>query len=307
MTAVPNTSYSHEDIRAGLIAAFSAYTVWGLLPVYLKIVGFADPMEVLGLRILWSIPACLLGVLVISGWRKGLGELRTALRPGLLGLLALSSVFIFFNWAIYVWAIADNRVIEAALAYFLAPLVQVALGVIFYKEKLSALQLVALAFAAAGVIAQGVALGQFPWTSVLLCATWCAYSLMRKRAVVPAATGLLIETLILAPVAAGLLVWLGAGALSAGDSAAHFWLLALAGPLTAVPLALFAFGARRLNFSTIGLLQFIAPSIQFLLGVAYGEPLNGLRVASFTLIWMGLAIFCFDVWRKDQIRAKMQT
>lgn len=304
MTVFPNTSYSEEEVRAGFIAALSAYSIWGLLPLYLKLVGFADPREILGVRILWSVPACFLGAVMISGWRRGLREIAGAIRPRLIAALALSATFIFFNWGLYVWAVATGRVLSAALAYFIAPLVQVALGVAFYGERMRPLQWTALAFAAAGVIAQGVALGAFPWVSILLCATWCAYGVVRKRTDVPAATGLLIETLILLPAAVGLLVWVGGEGLTFDDGATPFWLLALAGPLTAVPLALFGFGARRLNFSTIGLLQFIAPSLQFLLGVAYGEPLGALRVASFTLIWTGLVVFCFDVWRKETAQAK---
>lgn len=303
MTAVPSTSYSAKDVRAGFFAALAAYAAWGLLPLYLKLVGFADPREILGLRILWSVPACVAIVLATSGWRRGLGEFVEAMRPGVLGALALSAIFIFFNWAIYVWAVANERVISAALAYFIAPLVQVALGVALYGERMRAMQLVALAFAAAGVVAQGVALGTIPWVSILLCATWCAYGVVRKRTPVPAATGLLIETLWLMAPAIALLVWVGP-ALASAEGGAHFWLLAIAGPATAIPLALFSFGARRLNFSTIGLLQFIAPSIQFLLGVAYGEPLGALRTWSFVLIWIGLAIFCYDVWRKEQANGR---
>jgi chloramphenicol-sensitive protein RarD len=304
MSVFPNTSYSREEVRAGFFAALAAYGVWGLLPLYLKLVGFADPFEILGVRILWSVPACFLGVVLISGWRRGLREIAGALRPRLLAALALSATFIFFNWGIYVWAVANERVLSAALAYFIAPLVQVALGVAFYGERMRALQWTALAFAAAGVVAQGLALGGFPWAAILLCATWCAYGVVRKRTNVPAATGLLIETLMLLPAAIALLIWVGGEALTLNDGAAAFWLLALAGPLTAAPLALFGFGARRLNFSTIGLLQFIAPSLQFLLGLAYGEPLGALRTASFVLIWTGLIVFCFDVWRKETAQAK---
>lgn len=304
MSVLPNTSYSREEVRAGFLAALAAYCVWGLLPLYLKLVGFADPFEILGVRILWSVPACFLGVVLISGWRRGLREIAGALRPRLLAALALSATFIFFNWGIYVWAVATERVLSAALAYFIAPLVQVALGVAFYGERMRTLQWTALAFAAAGVVAQGLALGVFPWAAILLCATWCAYGVVRKRTNVPAATGLLIETLMLLPAAVALLIWVGGEALTLNDGAAHFWLLALAGPLTAVPLALFGFGARRLNFSTIGLLQFIAPSLQFLLGLAYGEALGALRTASFVLIWTGLIVFCFDVWRKETAQAK---
>ena len=138
---------SPENTRLGVLAGASAYLIWGLLPLYLKLVGFADPMEVLAQRILWSVPTLIIGIALLSGVVGGLREMRAALRPRLLGALTLSAIFIFFNWAIYVWAVANDRVLDAALAYFLAPLVQVAIGVVFYKERLSAPQWAALAFA----------------------------------------------------------------------------------------------------------------------------------------------------------------
>lgn len=299
MSVAPNTAYSREDVRAGFYAALAAYTLWGVLPLYLMLVGFADPREILGQRILWSVPACMLGILLLNGWRRGLGDLRAAMRPKLIGALALSAGFIFINWAIYVWAVSSHHVIEAALAYFLAPLVQVALGVGFFKERLSRWQLAALVLAALGVIVQGIAVGAFPWVSVALCATWCAYGVVRKRVVVPAATGLLIETVLLVPLAVWLVLSLGSQ-IAFNDGIDRAALLALAGPATAIPLSLFAFGARRLSFTMIGLLQYIAPSIQFLIGVFSGEPLNPLRIASFAIIWAGLALFSYDAWRRER-------
>ena len=162
-----------------------------------------------------------------------------------------------------------------------------------------ALQWAALAFAAAGVVVQAFALGAFPWLSVLLCATWRAYAVVRRRTNVPATTGMLIESIMLAAPAAGLLVWVGPQ-LAFDSSPGAALALALAGPATVIPLTMFAFGARRLTFTTIGLLQYIAPTLQFLVGAAYGEALNPLRIASFALIWAGLALFTFDAWRKDR-------
>jgi chloramphenicol-sensitive protein RarD len=302
MSFAPTTSYTQEDIRAGFIAALCAYLFWGLLPIYIKLVGFADPREILGQRILWAAPTAALGVLALNGWRRGLSELRAAMRPGLIGTLALSSLFIFCNWALYVWAVATNHVLEAALAYFIAPLVQVAIGVAFFSERVSKAQWAALGFAAAGVVVQGAALGAFPWVSLLLCATWCAYAVVRRRANVPAATGMLIETVMLFAPAAALLAWVGP-ALTFSNGPGNALMLALAGPATVIPLTLFAFGARRLTFSAIGLLQYIAPTLQFLVGVAYGESLNPLRIASFALIWVGLALFSFDAWRKERLKS----
>lgn len=283
--------------RAGFIAALSAYSIWGVLPLYLKLVGFADAREILAMRILWSAPAALAAVWALGG----LMQLRQAFQPRMFLMLGLSALFIFGNWAIFVWAVTANRVIEAALAYFLAPLVNVAFGVAFFAERLRVAQIVALALAAAGVVLQGVALGAPPVISLVLCMTWCLYGLVRKQAVVASAAGLLVETLWLAPAAAGILVWAALDhELAFIRSAGEGMLLALSGPVTAIPLILFAFGARRLSFSTLGLLQFIAPSFTFLVGLAYGEPFTPLRAASFGLIWAGLCAYCWDAFRRER-------
>jgi chloramphenicol-sensitive protein RarD len=290
-----------STLRLGALAAGAAYVIWGFLPVYLKAVGYADPREVLAQRILWSAPSAAVGVALMGGLGAGWAGTRAALTPKLLGLLALSSLFIFGNWAIYVWAVAHERVMEASLAYFLAPLVQVAAGVGFFGERLSRSQMAALLLAAFGVVVQGVAIGAPPWTSLALCATWCAYAIVRKQAPVPAAVGLAVETVVLAIPAVGLLVWTAHDhPLAFGGGAAHAALLALAGPATALPLILFAFGARRIPFATLGLLQYAAPSIQFLLGVLYGEPLTPLRAASFALIWLGLVVFSANALRRPR-------
>jgi chloramphenicol-sensitive protein RarD len=299
---------NHEtpDVRAGFIAAASAYGIWGLLPLYLKLVGFAGPWEVLNARILWSIPAAALAVVFMGGF----AETRAALqKPGVLRALCLSSLFIAVNWAIYVWAVANHRVIEASLAYFLTPLVNVAFGVTLFKERITPAQTGALALAVAGIAVQAYALRAFPWVAIALCATWSCYGLVRKQAPVPAAGGLLAETMILAVPAALGLWWVsttGQG-LTFDDSVSNGMLLALSGLATAVPLILFSFGARRLKFSTLGMLQFVAPTLQFLIGWAYGEPLTALRIASFVLIWIGLAIFATDSVLRERQRAALSS
>jgi chloramphenicol-sensitive protein RarD len=293
--SVSQPTPAQNDVRLGVFAAAAAYIFWGFLPIYLKAVSFADAFEVLAERILFSVPASVLAIVVMSGWAKGWREMRAALKPRLIATLALSSVMIFLNWGIYVWAVANHHVMEAALAYFLAPLAQVLAGVAFFREKLSHVQKIALGFAAAGVIVQGAALGAPPWISLVLCATWVGYAVVRKQAPVAAATGMLIETIILAPLSAAILVWLSHGPGLAFDSSApNAILLALLGVVTALPLILFSFGARRITFATLGVLQYIAPSLQFLLGVLYGEPLSPLRAVSFVLIWVALVAFTWD-------------
>lgn len=296
--ALPMTQ-EEADRRAGFIAAFAAYIMWGFLPLYLKLIAFADVREVLAQRIIWCVPAALIAVFVMSGWRTGLSELRTALKPRMLGTLAASAGFIFVNWGLYVWLVLHERVMKSALAYFLAPLVAVAVGVIFYKEKITTPQVLALALATVGVVVQGWALGAPPWMALALCATWSTYAVIRKRAPVPAATGLLIETLALAPIAIGLLVWAAQSApLSFSMSWSNALLLAFAGPATALPLMAFTFGARRVSFTALGLLQFLAPSLQFATGIAFGEEFSILRGVSFALIWAGLGFFAWDTLRR---------
>lgn len=291
------------DRRAGFIAAASAYAMWGFLPLYLKATAFADVREVLAQRILWAIPATLIAALIMSGWKRALSELGAALKPRMLLTLAASATFIFVNWGIYVYLVLNERVIESSLAYFIAPLVSVAVGVVFFREKIDALQVIALLLALAGVIVQGFALGAPPWMALALCATWSVYAVIRKRAAVSAPTGLLVECVAMAPVALALLAWTARdGALAFGDGLSQTLILAIAGPVTALPLMAFAFGARRVSFTALGLLQFLAPTLQFLTGVAFGEPFTPLRALSFALIWLGLTFFAWSTLRRAQTK-----
>jgi|CXWL01.1.fsa_nt_gi chloramphenicol-sensitive protein RarD len=304
-TTLPLTPDEAEK-RAGFIAAAGAYVIWGFLPLYLKLLAFADAREVLGQRVLWCIPAALVAVVLMSGgWRVALRQIGEALRPRMLGILFISACFIFVNWGLYVWLVLQHRVIESSLAYFLAPLVAVGVGVLFFGEKISVPQTIALVLAFVGVVVQGVALGAPPWMALALCASWSAYAVIRKRAAVPAAVGLLIETIAMAPIALALLYWAaGDGGLSFDTSWSHAILLALAGPVTAFPLVMFTFGARRVSFTTLGLLQFLAPSLQFATGIAFGEEFTFLRGVSFALIWAGLGFFAWDVLRRGAQPAK---
>lgn len=287
-----------DERRVGLTAGISAYIFWGFLPLYLKFVGFAGPFEILGWRILWSIPAALVAVALFGG----LGQLRVALRPRMLGTLALSALFIFGNWIIFVWAVANNHVVEAALAYFLTPLVNVVFGVAFFGERMTRLQTAALALATIGVLVQGVALGAPPYMALFLCITWSLYGLVRKQAVVASAAGLFVETMWCAPLALVALWWVSqqAAGLAFTDTIPNAVMLIALGPITALPLILFAIGARRLPFSTLGLLQYVGPSITFLIGILYGEPFTPLRAVSFALIWGGLILYSLDMFRRER-------
>ncbi len=298
--AAPITaSPSEAERRAGFIAAASAYVIWGFLPLYLKLLATIDVREVLAQRILWAAPAAFIAIFIMSGWRAGWREIATAFRPRMLATLTASACFIFVNWGLYVYLVLNERVIESALAYFLAPLVSVAVGVLFFREKITTPQIIALALALVGVVVQGIALGSPPWMALALCATWSTYAVIRKRAPVPAAVGLFIESLALAPVAIGLLFWAASEApLAFSADWTTAILLAIAGPVTAIPLMAFAFGARRVSFVTLGLLQFLAPTLQFTTGIVFGEDFTFLRGVSFALIWAGLAFFSWDTLRR---------
>ncbi len=289
-----------DERRAGLMAGLFAYTVGGFLPLYLKLVGFAGPIEILGWRILWSIPAALAAIAFFGGF----GQLNAALRPRMLATLGLSALFIFGNWSMFVWAVASGHVVEAALAYFLAPLVNVLFGVAFFGERMTRLQAGALALAAFGVIVQAAALGSPPYLAIFLCLTWSLYGLVRKQAAVASSAGLFIETIWCAPLAIGALWWVQHhGGLAFTQSAPNAIMLALLGPITAAPLIFFAVAARRLPFSTLGLLQYFGPSITFLIGVLYGEPFTMLRAVSFALIWLGLILYSLDMFRRERAPA----
>ena len=304
--ALPLTPAEAER-RSGFLAAAVAYLIWGFLPLYLKLLGFADAREVLGQRIVWCIPAALVAVVLMSGgWRISLRQIGEALRPRMLGILFASACFIFVNWGLYVWLVLQERVIESSLAYFLAPLVAVGVGVAFFGEKITPAQTIALVLAFIGVIVQGIALGAPPWMALALCATWSTYAVIRKRVNVPAAVGLLIETIAMAPIALALIYWAAQDVgLQFNTSWTHAILLAVAGPITAIPLVMFTFGARRVSFTTLGLLQFLAPSLQFATGIAFGEEFTFLRGVSFALIWTGLGFFAWDVLRRGRESAKL--
>lgn len=297
-----NVVVEESERRLGFLAVAGAYTMWGFLPLYFVFMAFADPREILGQRILWSAPAALVAMIALGGLRGAWRDIRIAMTPRMIGVLALSSIFIFGNWSLYLWLVLEARVLEASLAYFIAPLVSIGIGVLLFGERISTPVAIALALAALGVTVQGVAMGGLPWPSLAVCMSWSAYALIRKQAPVPATAGLFVESLVLTPIAIGLLVWTShdVGLRFADGGFGQAALLAISGPLTATPLILFAFGARRVSFTAMGVLQFLAPSIQFLLGLAMGEHFNALSAVAFALIWLGLIVFCWESWMRGR-------
>jgi chloramphenicol-sensitive protein RarD len=281
----------HPATGAGLASALGAYVTWGLFPLYFVHVARVPVFEVVVHRSLWSL-AFVLALLAGLGRLKQLGAaLRDArlVRTSFLSALLLSG-----NWMVYVWSVNNARLVEASLGYFINPLVNVLLGFVFLHERLRPAQWAAVALAAAGVLWIGWQLGQPPWVALVLACSFGVYGLMRKTAPLGAVDGLALETLLLAPIAGGLLAWWtlqGTSAFAQGDAGLVGWLL-LGGPLTALPLLLFAAAARRLSLATLGLMQYLSPSIQLALGVwIFHEPFGADRQLGFAFIWAALALY----------------
>jgi chloramphenicol-sensitive protein RarD len=284
------TSRMERNAQQGLLFGIAAYGLWGVLPVYFKALAAVSPIDIVAHRILWSVPFLALLLWVATGR----GELRDVLRNWrTTRLLACTALLIATNWLLYVYAVTAGHILAASLGYYLNPLANVLLGRVVLKEKLSGLQWAAVALAAAGISALAVgALGQL-WISLTLCITFAVYGLLRKIAPVDAVAGLAIETTLLFPVAAAWLAWAAAsGGASFGTSPRESILLVLAGVVSTTPLLLFTAAARRLQYSTLGMLQFIAPTLQLLIAVVmYGEPFTRTHAVAFGAIWAALALY----------------
>jgi len=277
-------------------AAFFCYLIWGLVPLYWKELAAVDALELIAHRHVWSL-VFLVGILA---WRGGYAEAGAALGSGRgLALSAVSSVLLTANWLIYIWGVNAGHVIECSLGYFLVPLLNVTLGKLVLHESLRRLQGMAVIAAAAGVAILVLRLGHVPWIALGIAGTFGFYGLLRKRSALGPVTGLAVETAVLAPFAAGWLIWKaahGQGALGHVDMPTTLLVLST-GVVTAIPLLLFAYGARRLRLITLGLLQYIAPTCQFLLGwLVYREVFTRERAWAFVLIWFGLVLYTTDAW-----------
>ena len=282
--------------RRGYILGLSAYIIWGLFPIYFKAIAEVPAVEIIIHRVLWS---ALFGALLLMVWKHP-GWLRELLdNPKRLAILALSGTLIAANWLTYVWSVNNGRMLEASLGYYINPLVNVLLGMVLLGERLRRLQWLAVGFAAAGVAQQVWQVGNLPWVSLVLPLTFGFYGLIRKKAPVAALPGLVVETWMLVPLA---LIWLALnpGALSAQ---AEFWTtsqaiwLAAAGPVTLIPLVCFNAAARHLPYTTLGFLQYLAPTLVLLLAVLlYDEHMNASTIVTFACIWAGLAIYSIDAW-----------
>jgi len=288
---------SHAEAGTGLLYGVFAYLIWGFFPVYFKAFGSVPSLQIVSHRIAWSVV-----FLMLLSMRPGrFGALRTALtdRRSLL-ILVSTAILIAINWLVFIIAVGHAQVLQSSLGYFITPFVSVLLGLVFLKEQLRRLQLAALILAAIGVVTLTVRYGSIPWTALILATTFGSYGLLRKVVRTDALAGLTVETILLAPLACAYLVyaaWRGEGAFLQSGLTIDL-LLVLAGVVTAVPLLLFAAAARRLRLATIGFLQYITPTMHFLLAVVvYHEPFTSAHLASFLFIWAGLLLYSWDAWR----------
>ena len=286
----------------GYLAAIGAFTIWGLFPIYLIGLRNVSAMEITAHRIVWSC-------VFVLGWLAALGELpklrEATRRKGVMIRLVASAFFIAVNWIGFAWAVNHHQVLEVSLAYFMGPLLNVMLGIFVLSERLNRTQWIAVAFAAAGVAYLTFIAGHAPWIALMVGSSFALYGLIRKTVSIDPLPGLAIETILLLPFAAGYLVWSemnGTGALGHSDGLVTSLLLA-GGVITSVPLVLFAFGARQVPYSTIGILQFMAPSLQLVCGVlVFHETLAAGRATGFALIWIGLLVYVANALWQSRAR-----
>jgi chloramphenicol-sensitive protein RarD len=289
-----------DEARTAVIAAVGCYMLWGFLPLYFHLLSTlgVGSWEMIAHRTLWAAPWAFLAVLLA----KQAGQVAAVLRqPKTLLILACSTAAIFINWSIYVFAVNAGHVIETSLGYYINPLMNMAAGAILFRERITREGAIAIGLAAVGVAIQTAALGHLPVISLGVALSFCAYAILRKQVKADAQTGLFIECAYLAiPGLIYVLHLQSTGAGHLGSGAGVSTLLLLAGPATVVPLALFAWSARRMPLSAMGFLQFIAPTLQFLVGMSLGEAVTPMRALSFVFIWLGVAVFAYGAWKRTR-------
>jgi len=284
-------------------AAIGAYSIWGLFPAFWPLLAPAAPLEVLAHRIMWTAVLMVVVLTVARGW----SQLRT-LRPRGWAMVAAAGALITVNWGLYIYAVFAGQVVEAALGYFVSPLVSVLLGVVVLRERLRVTQWVAVGLGAVAVVVIAVEAGQLPWIALGLASSFGVYGLLKSMIPLTATAGVGAEGLVLAPFAVAAVVAYqvsGAGTLT-GHGVGHVLLLMVSGPVTAVPLMLYGAAARRVPLSTIGVLMYLNPILQFLWGVlAVGEPMPATRWIGFVLVWIALVVFTVDLVRTNRPQARV--
>lgn len=297
------TPTQQQDAARGTWVAVAAFVTWGLAPLYWHLLDAVPSLQIVLHRVVWS-------AVFVAGylfWRDGRHWIAKALhgQPKLWWMLALSGFLISCNWGLYIWAVNAGHVVETALGYFINPLLNVVIGVVFLRERLRPLQWLSVAIAFAGVLWLTLQYGQFPWIALVLAISFGVYGVLRKLAHVDSVSGLGIESAYLFPLALGWLLWIelhGGGGFGAGFGLRDTLLLVLSGILTALPLVGFAYAVRRISLTAVGLLQYIAPTLQFLIGVfLLHEPFDQTRMIGFVCIWLALAVFIVDSIRKPQV------
>ncbi|MEO7337857.1 MAG: EamA family transporter RarD [Caldimonas sp.] len=287
-------------MNLGVVYAALGFTCWGLYPLYFRQLASIGAGEVLVHRVLWSLIFLLA---LLAGRRHWAWLGAVARQPRVLAAFFASALLLSVNWVTYIWAVGNGHVVDASLGYFMTPLVNVALGYTVLHERLRRSQWAALSLAAVGVCWLTLQAGQLPWIALVLASSFGAYGLLRKVATLDALEGLTLETLILVPAAmAGfyVLVSTGTARFPAADTATNLWLIGV-GPVTAVPLLLFGAAARRLSLATLGLFQYLSPTLQFMLGLwVFHEPFSASRLIGFGLIWLALLLYSLDGWRRSR-------
>lgn len=294
--------------RRGFLLGAAAYAIWGVFPLYFPLLQPAGAVEILAHRVFWSMATMLVLVLVLGRSRQVravLGHRRT------FGILAFASVAIAVNWGTYIWGVNNEHVVETSLGYFINPLVTVLMGVVVLGERLRTMQWVALGIAAVAVLGLTVEYGRPPWVAIALAFSFAFYGLAKKQANVGAVESLTVETLLLAPIAGAYILWLTSQDVSAfgTEGSGHAALLVSTGIVTAIPLIFFGAAATRVSMTTIGLLQYLAPTIQFAIGVViYREDMPVMRWVGFGLVWVALVIFTYEAvtHRRRQLRLTAQ-
>ncbi len=292
-------SFTDAEIQSGVLFGLAAYTLWGVFPVYFKLVDSVSPFEILAHRVIWAVPFGALIILLRRQW----ADVKCAFTDRkMLFWLCIAALCISTNWLIYIWAVVNDRIFDTSLGYYINPLMYVMVGVLFLGERLRGTQVAAVVLAAIGVAVLTISGGTFPWAAISLAVLFTAYGVIRKRVAIGAMPGLFVETALLFPFALAWLAWLvitQQASFASGDLSLS-GLLMLGGPITVVPLLFFAIAAKRLTLTTVGFMQFLAPTLQFLTGLYYGEQLTTPHLICFGFIWVAVAFFSYDAIRSGR-------
>ena len=295
---------TNPEQRKGVILACMAFFMWGLAPIYFKLLQHISAFEILMHRVVWSVLFIVIIVEVMKQWHKVQHVLKD---PKLIAMLVITATLLGFNWGLFIWAVNNDHMLDASLGYYINPLLNVLLGMLFLSEKLRKWQALAVGLALCGVVIQVISFGSFPVVALSLAGSFAVYGLLRKKLPIESLPGLLLEALILLPVA--LVYWWLMAPSNSSDFVANDWhtnvLLISAGVITTLPLLCFTGAAKRLQYTTLGFFQYIGPSLMFVLAVVfYGEVFSAERIVTFACIWSALAIFSWDSYRQSQKRKR---